>query len=366
MTKSSLAGLGRRNPTNPLCGPAAGYQPIVELGRGGMGATYLARSTAAAPGRLAVIKRPHRALLRDPDVHRRFHHEAAIASLVRHPHLMRTFGVGEDGDGPYLLLEYVHGTTLEDLADRSILRSRRPDLCAVVLIGVQCLSALEALHDARDSDGVPLRIIHRDVSPQNILVSARGDVRLGDFGVAKSRLQEARTDQQTLLGKLQYLPVEYLKERRVGPRLDSYATAMTLWTTLAGRPPFVARNERSFVGQVLRGRVPALRSVWPECPPEIDQLLTAATHPDWRERLSPRELRAGLARWLEPRVEEGSIQRFVEGLAGADLRTRAAAWGIEDALRAMERSFERSMEQSAPPASWSDDEPHTADRSLEA
>lgn len=303
-----------------------------------MGVTYLARANHASVRRLAVIKRPHHFLLRDPDVHRRFHHEAAIASSVRHPNLMQTFGVGEDAEGPYLLLEYVHGTTLEDLTDRSILRGRTPDVRAVVLIGIQCLAALEALHGARSHDGAALRVVHRDVSPQNILVSARGEVCLGDFGIAKSRLQQARTDRSTLLGKLQYLPVEYLRERRVGPRLDSYAIAVTLWTTLAGASPFTGRDERSFVRQILTGRVPALRSVWPECPWELDELLSAATHPDWRQRLSPRELRAGLARWLASRIEENPIPSIVEKLAGPDLRRRAAAWGIEADLASMERS----------------------------
>src|SRR5690606_1455694 len=100
--------------------------------------------------------------------------------------------------------------------------------------------------------------------------------------------------------------------------------------------------ERSFVREVLTGRVLALRAVWPECPRELDELLSAATHPAWRERLSPRQLRARLPRWLAPRHDDNPIPTIVEELAGADLRKRAAAWRIEADLQSTEQVAARA------------------------
>lgn len=317
------------SPAERLGRSAGGYRLLVELARGGMGVTYLARGAPDAQPQLAVLKRPHAHLLLHPEVRQRFYHEAAIASFVHHPYLLETFGFGEDPDGPYLLLEYVHGTPLEDLIDRAVLRGRRLDPRAVALIGVRCLAALEALHGARDPEGEPLHIVHRDVSPQNVLISASGEVRLGDFGIAKSRLQHGLTDERDLLGKLPYLPIEYLKERRVGPLLDVYSLAVTLWTAFAGRSPFTARDERNLVLEVLRSGVPPLSTAWPECPAELDALLQAATHKDWKQRLSPAELRKGLTRCLLRNVPEGLLAEIVDELAGADLRRRASAWQIE-------------------------------------
>lgn len=309
---------------------AGGYQPIAELGRGGMGVAFLAYRLGREPLDWAVVKRPHRHLMQDAEIHRRFHHEAAIATTVSHPCLVQTWGAGEDAHGPYLLLEYVHGTTLEDLIDRAALRGETLPRAAVLEIGLSCLSALEALHEAKDRHGAPLYIVHRDVSPQNVLVSLEGKGKLSDLGVAKSRLRHASTDARDLLGKLPFLAPEYLKERRTGPALDVYAWGVTLWMALTGRSPFTSKRERGLLYEILEQGVPELPIPEGQWSQELRAICASATHRDWKQRASTSQLRRELTVLLaarSPRFDE-SLMSVVDRLAGNDLRRRDEIWGL--------------------------------------
>ncbi|HSC88560.1 MAG TPA: serine/threonine-protein kinase [Polyangiaceae bacterium] len=323
---------------------AGGYQPFVELGRGGMGAAFLARrciSYAPLEPRggersepwksptWAVVKRPHPHLMKDSELHRRFHHEAALATSVRHPHLVETWGAGEDRSGPYLLLEYVHGTTLEDLMDRAALRGSDLPLEFCLFVAAQCLEALHALHHACDRRGTPLFAVHRDVSPQNVLVGVNGRARLSDLGVAKSRLRQASTDTRSVLGKITYLAPEYLRERRTGPHLDVYALGITLWTSIAGRVPFSGQTESARIASILEQGAPPLSSVVRRCPQELSDVVARATARDPRERIGVKDLRRELLGLVGERSGTEEIARVVQHLAGRDLEKRRSAWGLD-------------------------------------
>lgn len=333
----------------PAWPSAGGYQPFAELGRGGMGVAYLARRIEFGRGTaqerlplrapICVVKRPHAHLMRDGDLHRRFHHEAALATSVHHPALVETWGAGEDAHGPYLLLEYVHGITLEDLIDRSALRALDVPVELCVHVARRCLDALHALHHARDRRGTPLFAVHRDVSPQNVLLDADGRVKLSDLGVAKSRLKHASTDLRGILGKLQYSAPEYLRERRAGPALDVYALGVTLWTSIAGRSPFNRRNESELLADIMERGVPPLKDVRRDCPTEVSLLVARATARQMEERPTVAQLAEELDRLSGGVVAQGQagLAQSIERLAGRDLLERKRAWGLGDLDLALAR-----------------------------
>lgn len=310
--------------------PAHGFYPVAELGRGGMGVAYLAKRSQAEGEEWAVIKRPHAHLMRDRELHRRFHHEALVATSVQHPSLVRTWAAGEDRHGPFLILEYVHGTTLEDLLDRAQLRGLSLDADLLAYMALCSLEALCSLHQARDADRTPLFIIHRDVSPQNILLSHTGRVLLSDLGIAKSRLRDASTDARTLLGKLPFLAPEYLQERRTGTALDVYAWGVTFWCAWAGHLPFRAAQESELVRQIFSDGVPPLQEWRSDVPVFFQDLLARACEKEWQKRASPLELQRALRAWWSSRGVTGEelLARWMEELMGEDLRQRQRAWGL--------------------------------------
>lgn len=292
-----------------------------------MGVAFLARSTWGSPSRLVVVKRPHPHLMREPEIRRRFHHETAISTAVAHPALIRTIGAGEDALGPYLLLEYVHGTTLEDLIDRASLR--RVALSANVLarLALDLGRALSALHHAQDVHGVPLYVLHRDVSPQNVMISSQGAVKLGDLGIAKSRLRHASTDARDLLGKLPYLAPEYLRERRLGPALDVYALGVTLYHAATGESPFRAKQESKLLRDILDKGAPSVADARPDLPKPLARLIDDMIAREWEKRVTlDRALHL-----LEHSPQSGTVElhRLMEELVGNDLRRREDTWGLQ-------------------------------------
>ena len=141
------------------------------------------------------------------------------------------------------MLDYVEGGSLDDLVGRATQRNQKIPPSIVLRIALDALAGLSAAHGATDPLGRPLGLLHRDVSPQNVLIGRDGVTRLADFGVAKSALASVQTDQNYLVGKLMYLPPEYLKRSPVGPTLDIYSLGVTLWTAFAGRDPWPNASE---------------------------------------------------------------------------------------------------------------------------
>jgi len=224
--------------------PASAIDVLFELGQGGMGRADLALVRGIAGfERLVVIKRLKPELAQDPQTVARFVTEARIAASIHHANVVATHDVDNDDAGPFLVIDYVEGVTLEELIDRSMLRGAPPPLPLCMRIALDVLAGLEAVHGARDSRGQPLYVLHRDVSPQNILVGRDGVSRLLDFGVAKSVLGVALTAEGFMIGKLPYLAPEYIRREAVGPTLDIYALGVTLWSALAGREPWSSESE---------------------------------------------------------------------------------------------------------------------------
>lgn len=313
---------------SPSFPPTGGYFPFAELAQGGMGRTLIAARPETLPPSFVVIKRPHAHLLTDPSVHQRFHHEAAIASAVSHENLVRTLLSGEDPDGPYIVLEYVHGITLAELVDRSLLKGRPLGTRPLREIAVRAAQGLAALHTARDPKGRPLKAVHRDVSPQNILVSSEGRVKLGDFGTAKSDLSQASTDARSLLGKLAYLPPEYLTKKHLSPALDIYSLGISLFHAAMGRAPFSASSERALLRAVLTDPFPREALGARGLSPDLVEIVAQMCGKEANSRPTAREVEQALAHGDDGSrsLKERSLREEVQLLAGRDLEEKWEAF----------------------------------------
>ncbi|MGE0321027.1 MAG: serine/threonine-protein kinase [Polyangiaceae bacterium] len=261
------------------------YEVLAELGSGGMGAVYLARALGLGGfERLVAIKRMHPDLLQYPVLLERFMDEARLTAHVRHANVVSVQRLGEDDVGRYLVLDYVEGANLDTLIAQSAETGERIPPPVALRITMDALAGLHAVHEAMDPSGQPLSILHRDVSPQNILVGRDGVARLTDFGIARSALSAQRTQKRQLLGKLLYLAPEYLQDDHFDRRLDVYSMGVTLWVALAGAEPWPNASHADVVQRVLSEGLPPLSRVGVRVAPQLEALLAKACARDPEQR----------------------------------------------------------------------------------
>jgi eukaryotic-like serine/threonine-protein kinase len=221
------------------------YEVIAPLRSGGMAMLYLARRRGVGGfSRLVALKLVHPHLLRDASITKLFLEEARISAHVAHPNVVSVEEIGPTGSSYFIAMEYVHGVSLSELL--TTLREQRlrmsPKLC--VWLTAQIAEALHAVHEATGENGVPLQIVHRDVSPQNVLVGHTGHVKLIDFGIAKScsRGYQTAGTGPAVLGKLGYMAPEQLRSQPADRRSDVYALGVMLWQMLAARSLFRCKS----------------------------------------------------------------------------------------------------------------------------
>jgi serine/threonine-protein kinase len=296
-----------------------------EIASGGMATVHFGRLIGPAGfARPVAIKRLHAQFARDPDFVKMFLDEARLAARIAHPNVVSTLDVvAEDGE-VFLVMEYVPGTSLGQLV-RTLRKSgaRVPPLVAVGIVsGV--LQGLQAAHEARDDRGERLDLVHRDVSPQNVLVGTDGVARLLDFGVAKAsgRLQTTRDGQ--LKGKLAYMAPEQVRGDPLTRRTDVYAASVVLWEALTGKRLFYAENEASVLARVLCAEVPAPTAIVPELPRSLDRVVLRGLDRDPAKRYATaREMAADLDACSAAALP-AEIGEWVQATATDELRQRAA------------------------------------------
>jgi serine/threonine protein kinase len=214
---------------------------------------------------------PH--FLGDPEFVSMFLDEARVVAQVRHPNVVPTLDVVVTPGELFLVLEYVQGVTLSSLLRTATHARRKMPLPVALAIVSAVLHGLEAAHDARDPSGEPLGLVHRDISPQNILVGPDGLARVLDFGVAKARGRLQTTGAGMLKGKLAYMSPEQVRGGEVTRRADVYAASVVLWESLAGRRLFHGENEASTLERVLWGEVPPPSAHSPDVSQALDTIV---------------------------------------------------------------------------------------------
>jgi serine/threonine-protein kinase len=233
------------------------YELHSELASGGMATVHLGRSIGAAGfAKSVAIKRLHAQFASDPEFVSQLLEEARLCERIRHPNVVAMLDVVAVEHELLLVMEYVHGETLARLLRACAQDGERcpPEVAASIAHDV--LLGLHAAHSAMTPEGAPLCIIHRDVSPQNIIVGADGVARLLDFGIAKAAGAASHTREGEVKGKVPYMAPEILRLEEATPQSDVYSAAVTLWESLCARRLFRADTEVGVWGKVLDGAVP--------------------------------------------------------------------------------------------------------------
>ncbi len=232
------------------------YALYGSIASGGMATVHLGRLMGPVGfSRTVAIKRLHAQFAQDPEFVSMFLDEARLAARIRHPNVVPTLDVVATSGELFLVMEYVPGDSLSRLARTARDRRQRIPQRVISAIMSSVLHGLHAAHEAKSEQGSPLGIVHRDVSPQNVLVGTDGVARVLDFGVAKAagRTQETREGQ--IKGKLSYMAPEQLRGADVNRQSDIYAAGVVLWELLTGERLFTADNEGALLTKVLAGRV---------------------------------------------------------------------------------------------------------------
>jgi eukaryotic-like serine/threonine-protein kinase len=288
------------------------------IAAGGMGTVHFAVQRGALGfARVVAIKRLHPQFAEDEDARAAFADEARLAARIEHPNVVRVVDVVDQEGELLVVMEYVLGASLAELVKAGPL----PENIAAG-IALQVLRGLDAAHRATLPSGEPLELIHRDVSPQNIMVGRDGLCRLLDFGVARAAGRAQITIDGGMKGKLGYMAPEQLRGESLDVTADLYALAVVLWEALTGRRLFPSIDGSPFVALQLRTQVPTLASIDVPVSAALDQALTRAL-------AITREPRFSSARAFSEALEavaakEGDIAAFVRERARAAVEERAS------------------------------------------
>lgn len=252
--------LGRPRPRKPTRALARIGRYVLHpaIARGGMATVHAARLVAAeGVTRLVAVKRLHPHFIDDPEFVAMFHDEARIASRIHHPNVVPVLDVVRSNDEVILVQEYVHGVPLSHLFKLGLGGEPMPiGIATATIAGV--LAGLHAAHEATDEMGEHLAVVHRDVSPQNILLSVDGVPRLVDFGIAKAKTSTHHTREGFFKGKLSYMSPEQIRAEPVSRQTDVYAAGVLLWELVANRKFYEGKSDADFVRSVASGETPSL------------------------------------------------------------------------------------------------------------
>jgi serine/threonine protein kinase len=251
------------------------YSVLRKIATGGMAEVYLARQEGAEGFEKPVALKqilPH--LAAEAKLVTMFLDEARLASRLAHPNIVQILDLGVEGLVPFIAMEYVFGESLAQVRDRLAASGRRLPLEASLFVATNlCL----ALHHAHNFGGArPQPIIHRDVSPQNVLISFEGAVKLADFGVAKAKGASKTTTIGLIKGKVGYMSPEQISGEPVDARTDLFALGIVLYELVTGKPPFAGRSMRAILDSVMSQTPPAPSASSGDCPRELDALLLKA------------------------------------------------------------------------------------------
>jgi eukaryotic-like serine/threonine-protein kinase len=306
------------------------YELVAEIASGGMATVYLARLLGMGGfQRFFAIKRLHPHLGNDESFVEMFLDEARLVAAIRHQNVVPVLEVGAGKSGYYLVMEYIEGESFGGLLSRVARDQKRIPPTASVRIVLDMLAGLQSAHDLRDPDGKTLGVVHRDVSPQNILVDVDGVSRISDFGVAHatSRLSSTRAGQ--LKGKVAYMAPEQARGQPVTRSADVFAAGIVLWEALCRKRLFMAENEAVTLNNLMFEPIPKLRQGNPTMPAALEKVLDKALERKEENRFSTAqefadaiEAAAKAARMLGTQLE---VKSFLLSLMGDEITHRREA-----------------------------------------
>jgi len=262
------------------------YELMGEIASGGMATVYLARLTGMGGfQRFVAMKRLHPHLASEKEFVEMFLDEARIAARIHHPNVVPILEVGASQVGYYLVMEYIEGDTLARMLARAASSGKKLPVSIALRVAIDMLSGLHAAHELHDDQNQPVNLVHRDVSPQNVLVGQDGIARITDFGVARaaSRLTATRVGQ--LKGKIAYMaPEQAAGSEDLDRRADVFSSGIVIWEALAQKRLFKAENEAATLSRVIAEPVPLLFQIAPQVSKEVSGVVMRALDRDANKR----------------------------------------------------------------------------------
>jgi serine/threonine-protein kinase len=311
------------------------YELLLAIAKGGMARVWAARQHGQRGFQKTVAIKtilPH--LAEEPEFERMFLDEARIAALVHHPNVCEIYELGEEGKVLYIAMEWVNGESLMHILRSSGKMAPMETRLAARIIADAC-AGIHAAHVLNDDDGQLLSVVHRDVSPHNILVSADGNVKVADFGVAKALGQmHSATIAGQVKGKIAYMSPEQIAGSSSDRRVDIFAMGVVLYEATTGRRPFVGEGDAQVMHAILNGQFTAPSRIIRGYPAELEQIVLMAMSADPTKRFTTAErMRTAIEEFLArsgPVVTQSQVGTFVQQRVGNVLdrrrdRIRAAA-----------------------------------------
>ncbi|MBI3202940.1 MAG: serine/threonine protein kinase [Myxococcales bacterium] len=301
------------------------YALYDELASGGMATVHLGRLLGPVGfARTVAIKRLHPQHAKDPEFVAMFLDEARLAARIRHPNVVATLDVVATTGEVFLVMEYISGESMAALLGASFRASKRVPMRYAVHMVSGALQGLHAAHEATNDKGESLHIVHRDVSPHNILVGTDGVARVLDFGVAKAAGRLQTTDEGRIKGKLAYMAPEQLSSQAVSARTDLFAASVVLWEALAGRRLFPGADPAEIVGKVLNAPLepPSLSNA--EIPKALDEIVLKGLSRDPDQRFASAHEMAEALDAAVGLVSPREVGAWVKTCVGERLSERSA------------------------------------------
>lgn len=308
----------------PSIGRFGPFEVVGRLAMGGMAEILLARETTrTGPTRYLVVKRILSQYLDDPDFVGMFLDEARVLMRLSHPNICHVYRFGEVDGTHYIAMEWINGAPIGRIIRRARDAGGVPVPIAV-RIAALVAEALHHAHNARAEDGQPLELIHRDVSPHNIMVSYDGSVKLLDFGIAKAEQRAHQTTAGAIKGKFAYMAPEQCRGKAIDHRIDVFALGVCLFEMLTGKALYRREHEMHTMQAIVEEPVPALREQLPDCPPELDEILQKALAKAPEDRYgTAADFQDALERFLARGahvVNASSLTRLMEELFHEEIR----------------------------------------------
>ncbi len=312
-----------------------------EIAAGGMASVFLGRMRGERGFcRTVAIKRLHPQLARDPDFVSMFLDEARLAARIQHRNVVAPLDVVTVDDRELLLvMEYIHGEALSRLIGSCRRAGTRIPAAIAVGVVTGVLHGLHAAHEATSETGRRLDIVHRDVSPQNIMVGVDGVARVLDFGIAKASLRADITQAGVAKGKLSYMSPEQIRCEPLDRRSDVFAAAVVLWEMLALMRLFQGEDKAQVENRITRAAIRPPSEIHPEVPAALDEVLARALDRDRDKRYAnAREFANALEQALPP-ASPGRVGQWLSETAGEGLAERARILARVESSTSEEESF---------------------------
>jgi eukaryotic-like serine/threonine-protein kinase len=318
------------------------YLIVGELAVGGMAEIFLGVQRGLEGFvKVVVIKRVLEQFSKNPEFVRMFIDEARLAARLEHPNIVRTYEFGEVAGQYFTTMEYLAGEDLSKVLNRLALAKRSMPFNVAAKVIHEVCAGLQFAHQLTDTAGRPLNLVHRDVNPANIIITYGGEVKIIDFGVAKTDAN--KTINKTIKGKIAYMSPEQLVARGVDARSDVFSTGIVLWELITGQPLFARESEAATVYALMNDPIPPASRYRRDVPPELDNIVGCALSRTPADRYdSAEEMASALEKFLagQPKCDGRVIARITEELFGAP---RAQAKRSIAQTRSLGRNISRVM-----------------------